>query len=1539
MSGFEQNRVYTVHALDGETRPDQPSEIERAFYEFLSGFRVGGEFVYRDRLRSSLLLHHHTLDVDLRDLVVWNEELAQKVQATPGDMIPLLESALLRLARALLHPTLAETGASTSAAAESVPDMQVTIRSGMNLLQFRDLTANTLTTLVRLPGIVINASQLSSRATQLHLQCKGCRTVKTVKVPSTLGGEKAALPRRCDAPAPEGQPKDCPLDPYVILHDRCKFVDQQTIKLQEAPDMVPVGELPRHMMLHAERYLTAKVVPGSRIIATGIYSTFAPSKSKNTSGAPALRQPYLRVLGIELDTSLASSPGSRSFSPEEEEEFQQMARSDGLFERFASSVAPSIFGNLDIKKAVTCLLMGGSKKILPDGMRLRGDINVLLLGDPGTAKSQLLKFVEKVSPVSVYTSGKGSSAAGLTASVQRDAVSREFYLEGGAMVLADGGVVCIDEFDKMRDEDRVAIHEAMEQQTISIAKAGITTQLNSRTSVLAAANPVFGRYDDMKSAGENIDMQTTIMSRFDLIFLVRDEHNEARDRSIAKHVMNLHQNLANDTDAVGEIDIDKMRRYVSFVKSRCAPRLSPEASELLSSHFVSMRKQVHQIEQDAGERSSIPMTVRQLEALIRISESLAKITMSPTVRVDHVTEATRLFQVSTLDSIKAGEVDGLGRAELKDEMEKITAEIARRLPISWSTSVASLHREFASQGYSAAALDRTLLVLERREVLRLTNARKTLQLMQTVFRAVEEGKIAIVESPTGTGKSLTLLTATLTWLAANQKRLDIAAEANLRARLSADDPDGHLEELRAAQEARKDRLAAAREKERKLRAVNGYGAFKGPGTVKRARASKAVTGDAAEKGDQADQGDDQFLPEDKEDNGQDEGMYLSAEVRELMAKYDAGRPKAHVEDEKEEDVPKIYYTSRTHTQLRQLTSELLKTSFARSSDTPDLIVEHAELGVSLVPLGSRKQLCINDKVRSLAKNGSDERINEACLDMQKAGKTRCEFLPSKADETAMLDARDAVLASVKDIEDIVAMGKASCVCPYYSTRRAVKQAQLVTLPYNLLLQKNAREALDINLRDQIVVIDEAHNLIDTLLGIHSTTLTSYQLSNAASQLQQYLQRFRSRLKPVHALWVRQTLGVLQGLVKVCERYVSGQTPTGKDKSKAKVEMLDTNQLMGRLGGGSDQVNLMEMVAYLKESKLARKVSGFTEKSAEEAAKGGKAPSMTLRHAAIAAFHQVEAFLLSLTDARDDGRVVLSVEESAGVTMRYILLNPAERFREVVEQARSVVLAGGTMEPVSDFFHQLFPAIPRDRISTLSCAHVIPKSNLLTQVISQGPRKQPFEFKYSNRDDENLAIDRARGGDTVRDWPGTPWRGCVPPVLFYEPQSSGDVETVLRDYALAISSAQAIAPAAGEKRKTGALLFAVVGGKLSEGINFSDNLGRCVIMVGLPFANVGSVELQERMKYVSSLPNAGPDAAKELYENLCMRAVNQSIGRAIRHANDFAAILLVDRRYATPRIRSKLPKWIGEDVQVPQDYAGVARGLAAFFREKRERDVL
>jgi DNA replication licensing factor MCM5 len=426
----------------------------------------------------------------------------------------------------------------------------------------------TIARLVRVPGIVIGASVMSSKATELHIQCRSCQFQDTIPV---LGGfTGVTLPRQCNRKRVANDPTPkCPLDPYFVMHEKSQFVDQQIIKLQEAPDQVPVGELPRHVLISADRYLTNRVVPGSRCTVMGIFSIYQNKASKNssTSGAVAIRTPYLRAVGIQTDLD-QTAKGHVTYSEEEEQEFLEMSRRPDLYSVMADCIAPSIYGNRDIKKAILCLLLGGSKKILPDGMRLRGDINVLLLGDPGTAKSQLLKFVEKAAPISIYTSGKGSSAAGLTASVQRDQSTREFYLEGGAMVLADGGVVCIDEFDKMRDEDRVAIHEAMEQQTISIAKAGITTILNARTSVLAAANPIFGRYDDMKTPGENIDFQTTILSRFDMIFIVKDEHTREKDERIARHVMGIHMDGRGAEEvAESEIPVERMKRYMTYCKT------------------------------------------------------------------------------------------------------------------------------------------------------------------------------------------------------------------------------------------------------------------------------------------------------------------------------------------------------------------------------------------------------------------------------------------------------------------------------------------------------------------------------------------------------------------------------------------------------------------------------------------------------------------------------------------------------------------------------------------------------------------------------------------------------------------------------------------------------------------------------------------------------------------------------------------------------------------------------------------------------------
>ncbi|SAM02635.1 hypothetical protein [Absidia glauca] len=713
-AGWDRGQIYSTSVLPGERHINSRSELKSHYLEFIQNFRLGNSYVYRDQLQEHLMLKQYYLQVDMSHLINYNASLANNLTNSPAEHLPLFEAAVKESAKRILFATPGTVDES------DVPDCQVTLTSDANVLQIRDLNSTFIGKLVRIPGIVIGASTLSSRATYVNIMCRSCRHTKMVPVSGGFSG--ITLPRVCDNQSEDRGKPSCPMDPYVIVHDKCSFVDSQVLKLQEAPDMVPVGDLPRHTILNADRWLTNRVVPGMRTVIMGIYSIYQNKAAKST-GAAAVRTPYIRVVGLQMDQHNGNR-GRAVFTDTEEEEYIRMSRQPDLFETFASSIAPSIFGNKDIKKAITCLLFGGSKKVLPDGMRLRGDISVLLLGDPGTAKSQLLKFVEKVAPIAVYTSGKGSSAAGLTASVIRDPSTREFYLEGGAMVLADGGVVCIDEFDKMRDEDRVAIHEAMEQQTISIAKAGITTILNSRTSVLAAANPVFGRYDDMKSPGENIDFQTTILSRFDMIFIVKDEHNEARDISIAKHVLNVHMDRQIQDTAMGDIDLEKMKAYINYCKAKCAPRLTPEAAQKLSSHFVAIRKEVKESERETQVRSSIPITIRQLEAIIRISESLAKLTLSPIANEQHVEEAIRLFKYSTMDAVQSGGADGMTRNEVMAEVQTIEQEIQRRLPIGSQAPVVKIKNDFLQQGYSEAAIIRALGILGRREILQFRSQGK-----------------------------------------------------------------------------------------------------------------------------------------------------------------------------------------------------------------------------------------------------------------------------------------------------------------------------------------------------------------------------------------------------------------------------------------------------------------------------------------------------------------------------------------------------------------------------------------------------------------------------------------------------------------------------------------------------------------------------------------------------------------------------------------------------------------------------------------------
>jgi len=385
---------------------------------------------------------------------------------------------------------------------------------------------------------------------------------------------------------------------------------------------------------------------------------------------------YIQALGVQV---AQGNQAALDITEEEEERFSAMSKDPEIRSMIYRSIAPSICASKkdvidDVKKAVACLLFGGSRKRLPDGTRMRGDINVLLLGDPGTAKSQFLKFAHNAAPISVYTSGKGSSAAGLTAAVVKDA--NGFSLEGGAMVLADGGIVCIDEFDKMDTNDRVAIHEAMEQQTISIAKAGITTMLNTRCSVLAAANPRYGTHDDLTSTSEQIDFESTILSRFDMMFLVKDVRDPDRDMMIAQHMISLHRGDVPQ-EQQGPLSVLELRKYLRYCRKRCNPRLAPEAAEVLKNHYISIRKAMK------GESKAIPITVRQLEAIVRISESLAKMELKETADVSHVEEALRMFTVSTLDSANRDRtttgIDLLTDAE-KKELQEAEEQVRRLIP-------------------------------------------------------------------------------------------------------------------------------------------------------------------------------------------------------------------------------------------------------------------------------------------------------------------------------------------------------------------------------------------------------------------------------------------------------------------------------------------------------------------------------------------------------------------------------------------------------------------------------------------------------------------------------------------------------------------------------------------------------------------------------------------------------------------------------------------------------------------------------------------
>jgi replicative DNA helicase Mcm len=492
----------------------------------------------------------------------------------------------------------------------------------------RHIRADHINTFVSVEGILRKTTEVRPRIVEAFFRCPGGHITNRDQ-----GYGKFREPDGC---ATDG----CTFKKLELIPKRSRFVDSQKLRIQESPEGLRGGEQPQTLDIDVTDDLTGRVTPGDRVIINGILR----SMQRITHGEKStIFDIYVECNSIEIAEKEFEEV---EIEEKDEEEITSLSRDPNIYRKITHSIAPTIYGNEDVKEAIALQLFGGISKEMPDGSHLRGDIHVLLIGDPGIAKSQLLRYVVKLSPRAIYTSGQSSTSAGLTATAVKDEFGDgRWTLEAGALVLADMGVAAVDEMDKMHKEDRSALHEAMEQQSISVAKAGITATLKSRCALLGAANPKYGRFDDFVPIGEQINMPPSLLSRFDLIFVMSDKPDHKRDNAIAEHILKAHsigETIAQHSrtpipgvdeayineqlkPVTAEIDPALFRKYVAYAKRTCFPRLSDAAREALIAYYMKLR--------DLASESSkpVPVTARQLEALVRLAEASARIRLCPDI--------------------------------------------------------------------------------------------------------------------------------------------------------------------------------------------------------------------------------------------------------------------------------------------------------------------------------------------------------------------------------------------------------------------------------------------------------------------------------------------------------------------------------------------------------------------------------------------------------------------------------------------------------------------------------------------------------------------------------------------------------------------------------------------------------------------------------------------------------------------------------------------------------------------------------------------
>ena len=566
-----------------------------------------------------------SLFIDWDDLYRFDSDLADDYRSQPGQLQEYAEEALR------LYDLPVDVGLGRA---------HVRIRGLQEATEIREIRARHRGQLLSVQGTIQKATDVRPKITEAAFECQRCGTL--TRIPQTGGDFQE--PHECQGCERQG--------PFDVNFDQSEFVDAQKLRVQESPEGLRGGETPQDIDVHIEDDITGAVTAGDHVRVTGVLHL---DQQESGREATAMFDVYMDGVSVEIEDEQFED---MDIDEADKRAIVDLSTKEDIYEQMVGSIAPSIYGNEQAKLAMTLQLFSGVAKHLPDGSRIRGDMHMLLIGDPGTGKSKLLQYIRQIAPRSVYTSGKGSSSAGLTASAVQDdfGEGQQWTLEAGALVLADQGIAAVDELDKMESGDRSAMHEALEQQTISISKAGINATLQSRCSLLGAANPKYGRFDQYESIGEQIDLEPALISRFDLIFTVTDDPDPDRDRELAEHILRTNyagelntqrteQTAADvsqsEVDAVTDtvapaIEPDLLRKYVAYAQRNCFPTMTEEAKEAISDFYVDLRSE------GADEDAPIPVTARKLEALVRLAEASARVRLADSVELE---DAERVIEV------------------------------------------------------------------------------------------------------------------------------------------------------------------------------------------------------------------------------------------------------------------------------------------------------------------------------------------------------------------------------------------------------------------------------------------------------------------------------------------------------------------------------------------------------------------------------------------------------------------------------------------------------------------------------------------------------------------------------------------------------------------------------------------------------------------------------------------------------------------------------------------------------------------------------